>query len=81
MSTLYKSYKYIKYGQKELNEIYEPDVFLKISEELILLEENKNISLINKNFINKILNHKRDNSSFKEKLSVLKKVNQSIENN
>ena len=81
MSTLYKSYKYIEYGQKELNKIYEPDVFLKISEELILLEENKNLSLINKNFINKILNHKRDNSSLKEKLSVLKKVSQSIENN
>ena len=79
--TLYKSYKYIEYGKKELNKIYEPDIFTKISEELILLEENKNISSINKDFIDDILNHKKDKSSLKEKLSVLKKVSQSIENN
>lgn len=80
MSTLYKSYKYIEYGQKELNKIYEPDVFFKISEELILLDKNNNISLINKDLINEILEFKKEKIKMTENLKILKTVAQEIEN-
>ena len=76
----YKSCNYVEYCKKELNKIYEPDVFIKISEELILLDKNNNISLINKDLINEILEHKKEKIEMTENLKILKTVAQEIEN-
>ena len=64
----------------KFNEIYEPNNFEKVSEEIILLDQNNNINLINENLIEEIINHKKEIEIKKSRLEILKKNSQEIEN-
>ena len=66
--------------EEKFNEIYEPNNFEKVSEEIILLDQNNNINLINENLIEDLINHKKESETKKSKLDIFKKNSQEIEN-
>lgn len=64
----------------KFNEIYKPNNFEKVSQEIVLLDQNNNINLINENLIEEIINHKKEIEIKKSRLEILKKNSQEIEN-
>ena len=64
----------------KFNEIYKPNNFEKVSQEIVLLDKNNNINLINENLIEDLINHKKESETKKSKLDIFKKNSQEIEN-